>query len=95
MNELSFNRNEKQFTFNQIKGCICELNIGELFCNVTLSVGHEIVRQVNLVMKRYQYDELVLSCEIGSRISVRFYITSRFKNERWYTTANFLSFEKD
>lgn len=90
-----FNRNEKQFHFNQIKGSICELNIGDIFCNITLNVGHENTRQVNLLMKRNQFDNLIENCSIGDKVSARFYITSVKKNGRWYTNANMLSIDKD
>jgi len=94
MNDFD-NRNDRQLFFNQIKGSILELNIGEIFCNITLNVGHESIRQVNLISKRPQYDELIKTYSIGDKISVKFYITSRYKNGKWYTTANLLSVEKN
>ena len=47
-------KNDKQLFFNQIRGVIQELNDGEEFCSLTLSVGHENNRNVNLVLNRLQ-----------------------------------------
>ena len=53
-----FNRNDKQLNFNKIKGSIVELNDGEKFCSLTLDVGHENIRQVNLVVKKVFFDTI-------------------------------------
>ena len=50
-------KSDKQIYFNQIKGIIDELNYSETFCNITLSVGHETNRKVNLVAKKELFDE--------------------------------------
>lgn len=93
-NELKdFNRNEKQLFFNQIKGTIHEIIVDGNWCSFTLNVGHESVRYVNLSMKKALYDEVKNDYQIGDKVSVRFYLTSRFKNERWYTVANILQIE--
>jgi len=93
-NELPpFNRNDKQLSFNQIKGVIHEQNEGEIWCSFTLILGHENKRFVNLVVKKPQYETLVKKYPIGEKVNVLFYITSRFKNGRWYTTANVLQME--
>jgi len=89
-----FNKNDKQHHFNQIKGIIREINEGDKFCNFTLDVGHENIRQVNLVTKKSQFTTVLNGNKIGDKVSARFYITSRKKDERWYTTANVLAFEK-
>lgn len=89
-----FNKNDKQHHFNQIKGIICEINEGEKFCNITLDVGHENVRKVNLVTKKSQFTTVLNGNKIGDKVSARFYITSRKKDDRWYTTANVLVFDK-
>lgn len=91
----SFNKNEKQMHFNQVKGIISELNDGERFCSLTLDVGHENVRQVNLVMKKPQFDVIKKSFALKDKVCVRYYITSRNKNSRWYTMANVLEVNKE
>ena len=53
---MNYIKNDKQLYFNQIKGDIIELNDGEQYCSITLSVGHDNTRNVNLVMKKKQYD---------------------------------------
>lgn len=91
----NFNKNDKQLFFNQVKGTLSEINAGDKFCNITLSVGHENIRQVNLVMKRHQYDTLLVGFNQGDKVCARFYITSRKKLDRWFTTANLLHINKD
>jgi len=91
----TFNKNDKQVYFNQIKGTIDELNDGEKFCSVTLNVGHENPRQVNVIVKKPQFDKLTQSHKIGDKVTCRFYITSRKKDARWYTMANLLDIFKD
>jgi hypothetical protein len=88
-----FNRNEKQLFFNQIKGYIHEINVDGDWCSVTLNVGHESVRFVNLSMKKVEYDKVKDNHKIGDKVFIRFYLTSRFKNERWYTVANILQIQ--
>ena len=91
----TFNKNDKQIHFNQIKGVLSEINDGEKFCNITLSVGHENVRSVNLVMKKHQFESLLQGYKIGDKLSARFYITSRKKLDRWFTTANLLALYRE
>ena len=88
-------KNDKQLFFNQIRGVIQELNDGEEFCSLTLSVGHENNRNVNLVLKKPLFDQLMHNYQIGEKVSVRFYISSRNKHERWYTTATVLDIQKE
>ena len=90
----NFSKNEKQFKFNEIKGVIIELNDAEKFCSVTLSVGHENIRNVNLTMKKNKFDEIKQLIEVGDKVCVFYYIVSRNKNQRWYTTANLLEIKK-
>lgn len=89
------NKNDKQVYFNQVKGRLSELNDGEVFCNITIEVGHENPRSVNFVLKKREFDSLRKTYILGDRVTVRFYITSRFKNERWYTTATVLDVQRD
>jgi hypothetical protein len=85
-------KNDKQLYFNQIKGKLVEINDGEKYCSVTLSVGHDNIRSVNLVMKKNQFDTMVLGkkLQLTDNIMARFFVSSRFKNGRWYTMANTL-----
>jgi hypothetical protein len=93
---ISFlNKNDKQHYFNQVRGVIQELNMGEKFCNITLQVGKDSQRNVNLVMKKPLFEELIGKFQIGDRVCSKFYLTSRFKNGRWYTMANLLDCELD
>ncbi len=87
------NKNEKQLNFNNIKGIIIELNDGEKFCSITINVGHENIRQVNLVMKKTQFEEIKSKFKVGEKVFTKYYITSHFKNNRWYTMAKVLSVE--
>lgn len=84
------NKNDRQVYFNQVKGVIEELNTGEHFCNITLRVGHENTRLVNFTIKKPYFDELCKAKKIGDKVTVRFYLSSRNKNNRWYTMANVL-----
>ncbi len=56
--DKSFNNNEKQKYFNQICGDITELIDAEKYCSITLSVGHERPREVNITVKKELFDEL-------------------------------------
>jgi hypothetical protein len=99
--ELPFNKNDRQFHFNRIKGEVTEINIPEDnkaendWCSITLTAGHENQRQVNFSIKKSQVDELINDgLKLGAKVTVLFYLTSRFKNGRWYTTANVLQLDK-
>jgi hypothetical protein len=87
--------NDKQQIFNQVKGEIIEINIGEDFSSLTLQVGHSNFRNVNLSCKTHNFNELIQSKSIGDKVLVQFYISSNKKNDRWYTTANLLSITRD
>lgn len=94
-----FNKNEKQHNFNQIKGVITELNDGDKFCSVTLTVGHENPRPVNLVIKKVVFDSYKEIHRIGDKVLVKFYLSSRSKTSndekpRWGTMANVLQIDK-
>lgn len=92
-NKLDFNRNERQFRFNEIKGSVTELNDGLEWCSITLNVGHESPRLVNIAVKKVEFDKIAKRFLLGDKVTIRFYITSRLKNERWYTTANLLQID--
>jgi len=90
MSEPSAIKNDKQVYYNQIKGRIAELNDAEKYCSITLEVGHENPRKVNLVLKKPLFDEVVKSYKLNDSITLRFFLSSRYKNGRWYTMANVL-----
>lgn len=92
-NKEDFNRNDKQLNFNKIKGNIVELNDGEQFCSLTLDVGHENIRQVNLVVKKISFNDIKGKFRLGDKVFIKYYLTSRFKNGRWYTMAHLLSID--
>lgn len=89
------NRNDKQVYFNQVKGNITEFNDGITFCNITLSIGHESVRYANFALRKEEFDKLTNEFKIGDKVVVRFYITSKKKNEKWYTMCNMLAMQKE
>lgn len=86
-------RNDRQIYYNQVKGVITEINDGQQFCSITLDVGHENVRKVNLSMKKTQFESLCRDLVLGDKILAKFYVVSRKAHERWYTSANILDIE--
>jgi hypothetical protein len=88
-------KNDKQTTFNQIKGEIIEIIKGEEFSSITLVVGRSNVRHVNLSCKTFQFDQMIRNYGVGDRVVAQFYISSNKKNERWYTTGTLLSMAMD
>jgi len=86
-------RNDRQIYYNQVKGVVTEINDGSQYCSITLDVGHENVRRVNLSMKKAQFDSLCKNLVMGDKILAKFYVVSRKKDERWYTSANILDIE--
>jgi hypothetical protein len=88
-------KNDKQIFYNQIKGIIEELNEGEDFCSITLKIGHENSRKVNLTTKKDKFQAILEEYKIGDKVCVIFYISSRKKYEKWYTTATILDVIKE
>ena len=89
------NKNEKQVYFNQVKGTIAEINIDDNFCNLVIRVGHENQRDINFVVKSSEYNNKYSHYKLGEKITLKFYLTSRKKNNRWYTNANILDINYD
>jgi hypothetical protein len=89
------NKNEKQVYFNQVKGCIKEISQGEFFTNVVVVVGHENQRDVNFVVKTNEYKSKYSEFNVNDKVAMKYYLTSRNKNNRWYTNANILDIAKD
>jgi hypothetical protein len=91
--ENDFNKNDKQVFFNCIKGEISELNNGGVWCSLTLIVGHENPRSVNFSVKKDKFDKILSSHKIKDKVSVKYFISSMYKNNRWHTNANLLGIE--
>lgn len=90
-----FNKNERQVYFNQVKGVVDEITDGDKFCGITIKVGHESTRHVNFVMKKSYFDSITNLIQIGNKVAVKYYPTSKFKNTRWYTMLNVLEIKQD
>lgn len=93
--KTDFNKNDKQIYFNRVRGEIAEINLSEIWCSLTIKVGHENSRLVNFTFKKDQYENLLLGKNVGDKVGVKYFLTSRFKNERWHTTANVLSVDSN
>jgi len=93
--ESTIIKNDKQVFFNQVKGIIHEMNEADDFCNVVLLVGHENNRHISFVTKKLRYDQLKNDLNIGDKVCIKFYLSSRKKHDRWYTTATILDIQKD
>jgi len=89
------NKNDRQQYFNNIRGILIEKNEGKIYCSLTINVGHENPRPVNLSIKKLEYDKIAPNVNIGDKVIVRFYLTSTKTNDRWYTFANLLGVDKD
>lgn len=93
--ENSSIKNSKQVFFNQLKGVVLEVIEEEKFTTIALQLGHENTRSVAFVTKSDSFDEYKDKVIIGEKILVRFYISSRKKHDRWYTTATVLDIQKE
>jgi hypothetical protein len=92
---MSFdNKNEKQLNFNQIKGIVTEINAGEIFSSLTLSVGHETKRYINVVFKSTLLESITEKIKIEDKVIVKFYLASYNKFEKWKTLAHLLFIDK-
>lgn len=90
----NFSKNQLQLYFNQIKGEILEINIEEAFSNVTIQVGHHNTRLVNLVSKTNAFNDLMNNFKIGDKVIAKYYLSSKKKNGRYYTSATILDIQK-
>lgn len=92
---MSFdNKNEKQLNFNQIKGIVTEINAGEIFSSLTLSVGHETKRYINVVFKSTLLESITEKIKNEDKVIVKFYLASYNKFEKWKTLAHLLFIDK-
>ncbi len=89
----SFNRNENQTVFNQVRGIISELNDAEKFCSITLSVGQHSIRNVNFIIMKPEFDRLRDKLGINDKVTISFYVSSKYKHGKWYTTAVVIGWE--
>lgn len=87
--------NQKQIVFNQVRGVISEINLEPDYCSITLEVGHANMRNVNLCAKTIYFEQMIKGYKLGDKVNAQFYIASNKKHNRWYTTANILSLDKD
>ena len=91
---VNFNKNDKQLFFNQVKGTIYEVDTATDWCSVTLSVGHENNRLLNFSIKKKDFAPIEHQFSINDKVAIKFFLTSRFKNGRWHTTANIIAIDK-
>lgn len=92
-----FNKNERQQTFNQVRGIVTEINksVTDFYSSITLNLGHENPRPVNLTCKKVLFDKAIGEIKIGDKVEIRFFLSSRYKNTRWHTFANILEIKLD
>jgi len=89
-----FNRNDKQQFFSSIRGILKETEIGDRFSSITLEVGHERPRLVNMVIKNVLFEKIKNDLVLESKLSIAYYITSRKNENKWSTMANVLTIRK-
>lgn len=92
---MKFSSKSEQSIFNETKGVISELNDGEKFCSVTLLVGHDNSRSVNIAAKKELFDQLKVKHSIGDRVICAHYPVSNKKLDRWHTHLRLLSIAFD
>jgi hypothetical protein len=88
--ENSVLKNEKQVFYNQVKGVVEEIILDEKFTTVSIRAGHENTRSIAFVSKNACFEKLKSVLELDSKVLIRFYLSSRKKHDRWYTTATIL-----
>jgi hypothetical protein len=87
----SFNKNEKQLYFNQIKGELIEITKQDKFSYIVLNVGHENKRLICLHIKNTYFEDLLKDRVIGDKVTVRFYLRSIKREKGWSTMANVIT----
>ena len=80
----------KQVYYNRVKGSISHINDTENFPSVTITVGHSKTRHINILLKKDKLKEITDSYDVGDDIGIAFFVSSRFKHDRWYTNVNCL-----
>jgi len=88
-----FQSNSKQQKFNEIRGCIAEINDHEKYCSLTILCGHENPRSVNISVKKSAFEPIKYKHKIGDVVVCSFYVVSNKRNERWFTSINLINIE--
>lgn len=90
---------DKQKNYNNVKGEIIEINNNPQnpYWSVTLSLGHDKVRKLNMSNKAERVQQILnsINAKVGDRVTAVFFVSSLFKNDKYYTTANLLGLEKE
>jgi outer membrane cobalamin receptor len=90
---------DKQKNYNNVKGEIVEINnkAENLYWSVTLSLGHDKLRKLNLCNKAERVEQILdsIQAKVGDRVTALFFVSSAFKNDKYYTTANLLGLEME
>jgi len=92
-NQASFNRNEKQLNFNTVKGTVYEIKKEEVYSSVIIEAGHERKRYVCFSLSTDRLCEVEKNISVGMKVSVRFYVASKRKENKWFTNANIITIE--
>jgi hypothetical protein len=90
---------DKQKNYNNVKGELVEIdnNNENPYWSVTLSLGHNKIRKLNLCNKAEVVRQIIDSAQIklGDRVTALFFVRSSFKNEKYYTTAILLGLDRE
>lgn len=79
-----------QTDYNQIKGVVLEVIQHDEFPSFTLTVGQKTQRLVNIYIRKAHFDKIENLLQVGNKVSVMFFVSSRKKHGRYYTMANTL-----
>ena len=88
--ENSAIKNDKQVFYNQVRGVVEELIYDEHFTTIAIKAGHDNTRNIAFVSKNACFEKFKNVLVVDSKVLIRFYLSSRKKHERWYTTATIL-----
>lgn len=83
-------KNEKQVFYNQVRGIVEEIIYDEKFTTISIKAGHENTRHIAFVSKNDCFENMKDVLVVDSKVLIRFYLSSRKKHDRWYTTATIL-----
>ena len=98
---VSFNKNESQTEFNQIKGTILEFGEGEKHCWVILVSGRQRKRHIYISIKKDCYFAITNKFCVEDKVNVKFYVAS-FEGtkppinqivKKWYTVCSLIQME--
>jgi len=100
-NSISFNKNELQTKFNQIKGTITQFGEGEKHCWVIITTGKQRKRNIYISIKKDCFESIIDRFAIDDKVSVNFYVSS-FEGtnppanqtvKKWYTICSLIEME--